>query len=62
LLLTERLFSNIVRCHLVRLGLRLSRSQPLRHVVARECQVGEVERDLEIVYRAWEEPEHVAAP
>ena len=36
LFLTERLFSNIVRCHLVRLGLSLSRFQTVRRVAARE--------------------------
>jgi hypothetical protein len=36
LFLTERLFSNIVLCHLVRLGLPLLQIATVRHVAARE--------------------------
>jgi len=47
LFLTERLFSNIVRCHRVRLGLPVKTRSGVR-----TCRVGEVERDLGTVYKA----------
>lgn len=53
LFLTERLFLNIGRCHLVRLGLPLLKIATVRHVAACEpVEFGEVERDLGIVYKA----------